>query len=271
MSCDIISYHIISCHVMSCHVISCYVMSCHVMSYHVMSCHVMSYNHILYSFQLIQKCVIKLIKNDISSQGPDLSLDDMNRISSKDYAKTCQIENENHIQLDVRVDAQYNMINFNWYATQHKPHVYNRCNGQTEQEECFDRMKRNESRLARAVESSVRVVHFPLAEMKKMRPNLLKIEILNRIKAITNENYEEKTNSTSSSSTQKKKTSKSKVKVEVEVDMNEVPTIYCMCRRGVDSILATQLLLELGFHQVANVEGGLTAWNSTVDKTFPIY
>ena len=197
----------------------------------------------------------------------------MNRISSKDYAKICQIENKNHIQLDVRVDAQYNMINFNWYATQHKSHVYNRYNGQTEAEECYDRMQRNKSRLARAVESNVRVVHFSLAEMKKMRPNLLKIEVLNRLKAITNESYEKEANSTSSSGTQKKKTSKSKVKVEVEVevDMNKLPTIYCMCRRGVDSILATQLLLKLGFHQVVNVEGGITAWNSTVDKTFPIY
>ena len=165
------------------------------------------------------------------------------------------------------------MINFNWYATQHKTNVYN---GQIELEEDYDQMKRNEARLARAVESNVRVVHFSLAEMKKMRPNLLKIEILNRIKAVTNKN-----SSSSSSSTQKKKTSKSNVKagakveveveVEVEVDMNKVPPIYCTCRRGVDSILATQLLVELGFNRVYNVEGGLTAWNSTVDKTFPIY
>ena len=173
------------------------------------------------------------------------------------------------------------MINFNWYATQHKTHVYNRCNGQTELEECYDRTKRNEGRLARAVESNVRVVHFSLSEMKKMRPNLLKIEILNRIKAITNKDYEKETGSSTSNSSQNKIASISKVKgvakveveveVEVEVDMKKVPPIYCMCRRGVDSILATQWLVELGFNRVYNVEGGLTAWNKTVDETFPIY
>ena len=47
--------------------------------------------------------------------------------------------------------------------------------------------------------------------------------------------------------------------------------IYCICRRGNDSILATQILLKNGFCNVRNITGGLTAWNEQVDTSFPMY
>ena len=46
--------------------------------------------------------------------------------------------------------------------------------------------------------------------------------------------------------------------------------IYVMCRRGVDSVTATHLLLEGGVRAV-NVEGGISAWSRRVDKDVPIY
>ena len=45
-----------------------------------------------------------------------------------------------------------------------------------------------------------------------------------------------------------------------------------MCRRGNDSKLATQFLVEkCGLENCVNVEGGITAYAKEVDKTLPIY
>ena len=48
--------------------------------------------------------------------------------------------------------------------------------------------------------------------------------------------------------------------------------MFVLCRRGIDSVTATQLLLSLGTEpRVCNVEGGLTAWSKEVDTTFLMY
>lgn len=48
--------------------------------------------------------------------------------------------------------------------------------------------------------------------------------------------------------------------------------VFVLCRRGIDSVTATQLLLALGAGPtVHNVEGGLTAWSKEVDHTFSMY
>lgn len=47
--------------------------------------------------------------------------------------------------------------------------------------------------------------------------------------------------------------------------------IYVMCRRGIDSTTASQILVENGFKNVFNVSGGLTAWYNNIDKNFPMY
>ena len=120
--------------------------------------------------------------------------------------------------------------------------------------------------IASTVANNVRVVHFSLSEMKNMQPEKLKNEIKNRVRAILN--------NSESSSKNCKRSSNSNDETQVEVvvqDESDIPNLYCVCRRGHDSILATQLLLQLGFQNVYNVKGGLTAWKDTVDPAFPMY
>ena len=47
--------------------------------------------------------------------------------------------------------------------------------------------------------------------------------------------------------------------------------IYCLCRRGNDSVLATQLLIKNGFENSFNIIGGVSAWADQVDNDFPSY
>ena len=48
--------------------------------------------------------------------------------------------------------------------------------------------------------------------------------------------------------------------------------IFVICRRGIDSTVATHYLLSNGFGpNVYNIEGGYTAWKATVDHSFPLY
>ena len=52
--------------------------------------------------------------------------------------------------------------------------------------------------------------------------------------------------------------------------------IYCLCRRGLASVEATRILHEAkvtrpGIFAVFNITGGLDAWRTTVDPSFPKY
>ena len=52
--------------------------------------------------------------------------------------------------------------------------------------------------------------------------------------------------------------------------------VYCVCRRGVASMDAARILYEAKnegrrIHSVRHIEGGLTAWHTDVDSTFPKY
>jgi adenylyltransferase/sulfurtransferase len=47
--------------------------------------------------------------------------------------------------------------------------------------------------------------------------------------------------------------------------------VYVMCRRGIASVSATKLLLQEGFGNVKNVDGGVTEWRKEVDYDFPSY
>jgi rhodanese-related sulfurtransferase len=47
--------------------------------------------------------------------------------------------------------------------------------------------------------------------------------------------------------------------------------VYVMCRRGVLSAHATRLLLDNGYNNVFNVQGGLTRWHADVEPAFPVY
>ncbi|WP_457622590.1 rhodanese-like domain-containing protein [Persephonella sp.] len=47
--------------------------------------------------------------------------------------------------------------------------------------------------------------------------------------------------------------------------------IYIICRSGNRSLQATLWLMEKGFKDVKNVEGGILAWSEFIDPTVPQY
>lgn len=53
--------------------------------------------------------------------------------------------------------------------------------------------------------------------------------------------------------------------------------VYCLCRRGIASTEATRLIMEAmstthpRIYSVFNISGGLQAWRSEVDSSFPSY
>ena len=54
-------------------------------------------------------------------------------------------------------------------------------------------------------------------------------------------------------------------------DMSQIRPVYCICRRGVESMQATKYLQSLGLCNVYNVTGGLTAWARDIDPDFTSY
>ncbi|EFC43350.1 molybdopterin synthase [Naegleria gruberi] len=52
--------------------------------------------------------------------------------------------------------------------------------------------------------------------------------------------------------------------------INDFP-IYVMCRRGIASVSATKLLIQNGFTNVKNIDGGINSWRQQVDTNFPLY
>ena len=54
---------------------------------------------------------------------------------------------------------------------------------------------------------------------------------------------------------------------EIERDQD----IVVICRTGVRSVHAVNLLTQLGYLRVANLTGGLHAWAQAVDPTMPQY
>lgn len=69
------------------------------------------------------------------------------------------------------------------------------------------------------------------------------------------------------------------VLLNTQASLDEVETlsegrslpVYCICRRGVDSRAAVDILTRKGFPSVTDVSGGLTEWARTVDREFPMY
>ena len=52
--------------------------------------------------------------------------------------------------------------------------------------------------------------------------------------------------------------------------------IYCVCRRGIASVAATNILSEAkkrrqNIHSVKNLKGGLDRWREEIDRSFPKY
>jgi len=53
--------------------------------------------------------------------------------------------------------------------------------------------------------------------------------------------------------------------------LGEDAKVYVLCRRGVDSVAATQRLRAGGCAAAFNVRGGLRSWSQEVDPKFPVY
>lgn len=47
--------------------------------------------------------------------------------------------------------------------------------------------------------------------------------------------------------------------------------IVCLCRRGNDSQIAVQQLLDMGYNNAKDMIGGLLAWSRDVDNQFEVY
>ena len=48
-------------------------------------------------------------------------------------------------------------------------------------------------------------------------------------------------------------------------------SVVVMCRRGVDSVTATKLLVAWEIPHVFNLQGGLQSWREMIDDKFPQY
>jgi molybdopterin/thiamine biosynthesis adenylyltransferase/rhodanese-related sulfurtransferase len=54
-------------------------------------------------------------------------------------------------------------------------------------------------------------------------------------------------------------------------ELTRATEIVVYCKSGRRSEMATRLLLELGFHNVRNLQGGIDAWTAEVDPRLPTY
>jgi len=55
---------------------------------------------------------------------------------------------------------------------------------------------------------------------------------------------------------------------------SQVPSgkdIYCLCHHGVRSQMAQDFLLQNGYNNVINIEGGIDAWSLEIDSNIPRY
>lgn len=54
-------------------------------------------------------------------------------------------------------------------------------------------------------------------------------------------------------------------------DLDPQRATYVLCHHGLRSAQMTQWLMQKGFTQVTNIEGGIAAWSQVVDNTVPQY
>ena len=202
----------------------------------------------------------------IHQAAPDMSLPKESTISILEYADVCR--NTKHIQLDVRSITQFEMLSFNWY--ENKKNNDNNTNLINNEGESIDsktadtndvlKNGNNNSKIGSFVRKNVTVVHFPLSEIRKSDAIGVQNEMKKRMENIRNEEFPGSD----------EKEYRDEDSGSIPKDISET-VIYCICRRGFDSTLSTQLLLKMGFSNVINVSGGITAWSASVDTLFPAY
>lgn len=49
------------------------------------------------------------------------------------------------------------------------------------------------------------------------------------------------------------------------------PPIACLCHHGLRSLQVADYLMQNGFTQVVNLQGGIDAWSRQVDPSVPLY
>ncbi|MEO1131102.1 MAG: rhodanese-like domain-containing protein [Cyanobacteria bacterium J06639_1] len=54
-------------------------------------------------------------------------------------------------------------------------------------------------------------------------------------------------------------------------DLDPQRPTYVLCHHGLRSAQMTQWLLQQGFAQVSNIEGGIAAWSQAIDSSVPQY
>jgi rhodanese-related sulfurtransferase len=70
----------------------------------------------------------------------------------------------------------------------------------------------------------------------------------------------------------------------VHIPMREIPTrlaelqeagvsqpIACLCHHGMRSLQVANYLMQSGFTEVVNLQGGINAWSQQVDAAVPLY
>jgi adenylyltransferase/sulfurtransferase len=146
-----------------------------------------------------------------------------------------------HVLLDVRSTTQFGIVSFDYYKDPSAFHQV-KCQGNKQSQE--EKNEASTSASASFVENlmneqirnhHLEVVNIPVRDLKQANIDLL-----------------------------------SALRQSVESQASSKP-VYVLCRRGIDSVRATELLLQAGVSDVFNIAGGLEAWKSNVDNNFPSY
>jgi rhodanese-related sulfurtransferase len=202
---------------------------------------------------------------------PDMILPYGTSISAVDYRFTCC--KKHHVLLDIRSRSQFDIISFRHYTDLwHKivrastiPPIEiepDRYKDPCDEDFCLEHL----------IDDHVHLLNFPLSELKEIDAADIKKEILSRLRSSEKFRCAQRSSSVDNSNSSDQLlgndgTSEMLGDVDTELGME----VFCVCRRGVDSVLATQILQGAGIKSVYNVTGGLTAWSSTADPSFPMY
>ena len=168
-------------------------------------------------------------------------INNINRISCANYAAIL-FSGTKHILLDVRSDIQYGMVSMDSYYTK--------------------------TSLDDSIESNCKFISSHIS-LKKLRLNSFSDE--DELKEFISVNKEENHRILHRIPNKWLKSNDQNKISEVLINNNTNLSIYVLCRRGIDSILATDYLLSNGMVNIYNIDGGLTSWKKEVDENFPAY
>ena len=157
-----------------------------------------------------------------------------------------------YILLDVRSDIQYNIGSFEYYRKQPYTHTTNTTTAASSTPSS-SLVYTHMNTILTTSNNSLTLRHIPYSTLITYTTYT---HIYNNIiKSSYTDTHNTNTNSSSSN-----------------------VTVYVICRKGNDSIRATNYLLSIIGHnsdrdrklQIVNVEGGVTAWQREIDSNFPI-